>query len=260
MIAYFSATGNSGFVARSLANLLGEEAFSITSDSIAFKPSGNLNRFIMVFPIYSWGVPPIVMEWIANITEADAELMRQQRARIIMIATCGDEVAMAPQQFKAAWEEKGLEVCAAWSVIMPNNYVLLPGFDVDSPDVERRKLDKAPERIREIASKIIAGEMDFDVTVGSNPRLKSRLVYPLFKRWGVNPKRWRASEECIRCERCVAACPINNVKMKSGLPFWGDNCISCLACYHHCPTHAVEYASATKRKGQYFCHLKPIKK
>ena len=35
---------------------------------------------------------------------------------------------------------------------MPNNYILMPGFDVDSKEVETEKLKKAPERLKSIIS------------------------------------------------------------------------------------------------------------
>lgn len=41
-----------------------------------------------------------------------------------------------------------------FSVQMPNNYVLMPGFDVDSKEVETDKLRKASERIQEVIGSI----------------------------------------------------------------------------------------------------------
>ena len=43
---------------------------------------------------------------------------------------------------------------AGYSVIMPNNYILLPGFDVDSKEVERQKLEDAPAAVAAIAAAI----------------------------------------------------------------------------------------------------------
>lgn len=259
MILYFSATGNSKFVAKSLANILCHDVYSMLD--VVPPVVKDTEHLIMVFPIYSWGVPPIVEAYIRNIHEDTISRLASHQTPISMVATCGDEVALASEQFSQIWLKRNpnLNIKGAWSVIMPNTYVLLPGFDVDDPEVERKKLDNAPQRIRHIASQIREGALVTDVIRGSNPRLKSKLVYPLFLKWGISPQKWSASEECIRCGRCVKACPVGNVSMKAGTPHWGKNCISCLACYHHCPTHAISYRSFTNSKGQYFCHLAPLK-
>ena len=102
-----------------------------------------------------------------------------------MICTCGDEVAKSPEMFIKAFSKKGIRVNSIFSVIMPNNYVLLPGFSVDPKDVEQSKLENAPQRIEFIASQIEKKIDIIDVTRGSMQLLKSKLIYPLFKKWGV---------------------------------------------------------------------------
>ena len=141
---------------------------------------------------------------------------------------------------------------------MPNNYVLLPGFDVDSDATERKKLSDSASRIRHIADSISAEAWKSDVVRGNWPRLKSRLIYPLFRRWGISPEKWHVSDRCVGCGLCVKACPVHNVRLESGRPVWGKDCVSCTACHHACPVNAVSYWSMTKEKGQYMCHLKPI--
>lgn len=259
MILYFSGTGNSKYVAKSLSNLLGEETGFIPElDPASIDFEGKMLCF--VFPIYSWGVPPGVMEFIGRLNGGFIGKLRSGAVPVVMVCTCGDETALAPEMFEKAFAAHGIGVAGAWSVIMPNNYVLLPGFDVDSPEVEQKKLDHAPSRIREIAGLISEGDFRRDVTVGRHAKFKTGWIYPLFKRYGINRKKWNVSEECVKCGKCVAACPVGNLKMKSGgYPMWGDQCVSCLACYHACPTKAISYGRRTSGKGQYFCHLHPLK-
>lgn len=135
---------------------------------------------------------------------------------------------------------------------MPNNYVLLPGFDVDKKNIERHKLEEAPKRIHEIAEGIRCHARKIDVVRGSWPWVKTKLIFPLFLRWGISPKKWHSTTSCVGCGICAKSCPLNNVKMDNGVPIWGMNCCSCLACYHSCPRHAVAYGKSTFKKGQYF--------
>lgn len=254
MIYYFSGTGNTWLAANRLQAELGSDMDLITEIS----PEGvtiSDRDLVFMFPVYAWGVPPIMMEFIEKIPESEIEKIRSGMIRAWAVATCGDETGMAVEMFRVGLRKRGVELCGVWSVITPNVYVLLPGFDVDSREVEEEKLEKMKPRIKEIAN-IIKGHKEGapaieDVHHGPLPKLKTRLVYPLFKRWGINTAKWKWSRECIGCGKCAEVCPEKNIVIQGGHPRWGGNCDSCLACYHICPTHAVEYGKITVGKGQY---------
>lgn len=252
MIYYFSGTGNSMAVAAMLGKELKEEA-RIVSTLQASTEDLKGESVGFVFPVYSWGVPPIIIKFIRELAEKFWMNVRNASVPVWCVMTCGDEVAMAPEMFIKALGKRSVTPQSIWSVIMPNDYVLLPGFDVDSRNVENEKLRKFPERVVEIAKGIKRGEKKIDVVRGSIPRIKTAVVYPLFKRWGINPGKWRSTEMCVGCGICVRNCPLNNIALNElHRPEWGDNCSSCLGCYHSCPQHAVAYGNSTKKKGQYF--------
>ena len=219
MILFFSGTGNSRSAASLLGDRLSESVAELTHIAPSqFKSSGE--RLIFCFPAYSWGVPPIVLDFIDRLPEQTVIDLRLSDTPIYMVATCGD--------------------------------VLLPGFDVDDAPTEARKLAEAPARIDSIAEAIAAGRREIDVVRGSWPRLKTTLVYPLFRKYGIRPSLWRASELCIGCGKCRDACPAGNIALDcSSRPVWGPNCLSCTACYHICPRKAIAYGNITKSKGQY---------
>ena len=257
MVFYFSGTGNSEFVATTIANFLGLKKFFIPEFDIK-NIEEPTNHLIFVFPVYSWGIPPLVEKFIFDLPEYFWENIKIKNINLACIMVCGDEVALAPEMFMKTLGKVNIEVNSIWSVIMPNNYVLLPGFDVDSKDVENKKLEECKGRILEIAGNISNSSKRIDVVRGSMPWLKTKLVYPLFKKWGIFPKKWHYTPSCISCGKCAAACPMCNVEMQNGHPQWGSRCCSCLACYHICPVHAVEYSTFTSKKGQYFFPLKKI--
>lgn len=251
MIYYFSGTGNSEWAARELGKALDEEVTFIPyQNPLEASPKGETIGF--VFPVYSWGVPPLVIDFINRLPESFVRDIQRQKKDVWVVMTCGDEVALAPEMIKGTLEGRGIEVKSIWSIILPNDYVLLPGFDVDSREVEKEKLRKAPSRIKEIAEGLKSGYTKLDVVRGSLCWAKTKLVYPLFKRWGVSTGKWHSTESCVSCGLCVRNCPNSNIELdKSGRPEWGTNCCSCVACYHVCPRHAVEYGNITKKKGQY---------
>lgn len=248
MIIYFSGTGNSRAVAQGLSEALGDSSVTaITSPSgecrLSTADSGE--KVIWVFPIYSWGVPPIVKKYIRSIGASSLD-----SAEHFMVCTCGDDCGFAHKQWRREMKRKGWTARGAWSVIMPNTYVALPGFDVDPTDLAQDKIAKATRRIKEVARAISVSSRVEDITIGSMPWLKTRIIYPFFTRFLMSAKRFRVSEACIGCARCAQACPTGNIVINEK-PVWRDNCAGCQACYHSCPYHAINRSKFTESKGQY---------
>lgn len=253
MILYFSGTGNSRYVARELATRLGDEAVEILDANFSENPPEAELGF--VFPVYSWGIAPLLLDIIKK---RIPESWWKSVKKVWCVLACGDETGLAHIMLLDAIKRRGAEVESIWSIIMPNNYVLLPGFDVDPVELERKKLEASASRIEEISQGIKKGERKIDVVKGKFAGLKTHLIYPLFKRWGIIPKKWHSTAGCIGCGKCTRICPLKNVRMSDDRPVWGSHCCSCLACYHVCPRHAVAYGKITSSKGQYFlpAHLR----
>lgn len=255
MIVYLSGTGNTRYVAKTLSTLLDEKLYTLTHINPA-EIDFEGNFLLFVCPIYSWGIPPVVADFIKYLSSSFVDTIREKRTKIGLICTCGDEIGLSVEMFIKILEKQNLVLSGAWSIIMPNNYVLLPGFDTDSREIELEKLERAPERVKAIADEILDGNWKIDVVKGKMSWLKTRLIYPLFKKWGMFPSRWHWTSECIECGKCEKVCPTGNIRIMGGHPKWMNNCISCVACYHNCPVHAIEYGNATDKKGQYVCPLK----
>ena len=255
MIYYFSGTRNSRYAAMRLGGLIGEDVRFIPSiDAYTENIDVTNDKSVgFVFPVYAWGVPPIVIHFIETLPETFMEDIQNHEIPVWCVATCGDETGMAVEMLRKGLKKRGIVLSGAWSLIMPNVYVLLPGFGTDSKDVEIRKLSEAVGRIAHIADCINSGMREEDVYLGPWPRLKTSVVYPLFRKWGVNTKKWHYTEACIGCGKCAKVCPVGNIAMTDGRPRWGTDCTSCCACYHVCPTRGAQYGTVTKNAGQYMC-------
>lgn len=245
MIALFSATGNSRLVANALSPLLGDEKIipilTLDQSSVAGQ-----NRIIWIFPVHAWGVPGIVEDVIRN-------LSFDSTTEHYLVLTCGDDTGRTDRLWRKLVTSRGGICMGAFSVRMPNTYVLLPGMDTDSDSVEAAKLLAAPARIEFIAKAIRHRMSITDLRPGAIPGIKSGMIRPFFRRFLMSPRPFHAdSSRCLRCGACVRACPLGNITMDFGnTPSWGERCATCLACYHVCGSHAVEYGSRTRRKGQY---------
>ncbi len=255
MIYYFSGTRNSRYAAMRLGSLTGQEVrFIPETDPYTQKIDDAKDTSVgFVFPVYAWGVPPIVLDFIKRLPESMIEDIKKKGIPVWSVATCGDETGMAMDMLRKEIEKRGACLSGAWSLIMPNVYVLLPGFGTDSKELETRKLTEAVGRLEHIAGCIRSGKWEDDVKLGPWPRVKTTLVYPLFKKWGVNTKKWHYTDACIGCGKCAKACPVGNIAMTEGKPKWGTDCTSCCACYHICPTRGAQYGSVTRNAGQYYC-------
>lgn len=249
MIAYFSGTGNTRHAAEVIGRLTGLELTKITGMNYTDILDGN--SLGIMFPVYSWGIPAVVDYFIANIPDFIVKEIESRDIPVWICCTHGDEAGLAVEMTVKNLQDRGIRTSGTWSVTMPNNYVILPGFDVDSKELEKEKIINAEERLRLIAKKISDKAWENDVTIGSWPRLKSRIVYPLFRKWGIFPKKWKSCDNCIKCGKCSKVCPMNNISLREGRPVWGENCVSCLACYHYCPVKAIQYGDATRKKGHY---------
>ena len=258
MIYYFSGTRNSRYAAMRIGGIVEEEVRFIPSlDAYAEELDPSLDKSVgLVFPVYAWGVPPIVMEFIGRLRESMIDGIKKKGIPLWCVATCGDETGMAVEMLRKALGKRGLTLSGAWSLIMPNVYVLLPGFGTDPKDVERQKLQDAIGRLDHISDCIKQGRWEEDVHLGPMPRLKTTLVYPLFRRWGVNTKKWHYTDACIGCGKCAGACPVGNIVIADGRPVWGSDCTSCCACFHVCPTRGAQYGRITEKAGQYYLKTK----
>ncbi len=248
MIIYFSGTGNSRSVARLLSEKLGDsDIIPVDADTLD-NPAALTSTLpcVWVMPVHSWGLPKAAK---SALTAWDVTAPAHY-----LVLTCGDDTGLAHKQWHAIAASRGWITRGMWSVQMPNTYISLPGFDVDSPELTAAKLEAMPQRVEEISSRIAAGSDECDVVTGSMPGLKTRLIYPLFMRYLTSPRRFRCdAARCIGCGRCVKACPLSNIVLDpiESTPRYGNRCTLCLACYHVCPQHAISYGSS-RRKGQYY--------
>ena len=251
MIFYFSGTGNSKHVAEQLAAMLGERLVAI-AEAVA---EGTLTFALAegesvgwVFPTYSWGPAPVAADFASRVQLQGCGA----DTYCYMVTTCGDEVGETVTMF--AKSLGNIRLKAAFSVQMPNNYILLPGFDVDDKALERSKVEASAARVKAVAEAIGAKREIIDVVVGPWRRLKSRLIYPLFRRFAMSDKAFAANADvCTRCGLCARECPANNITLDGGsLPRWHGKCTMCLSCIHRCPVRAIEYGKATRSKGRYF--------
>ena len=252
MIFYFTGTGNSLWVAETVAKSFSDKAIAISDyfendamspPEVILSPEESIG---FVFPVYSWGIPPIMSEFIKKL-----HLKSYNGQTIFGIFTCGDECGYTKEMFLKLINEKGLECNHTYSIQMPNNYIVFPGFGIDSKELETSKIENAKLALPNIIKAIHDNKPINEYTKGSASYMKSRIIYPLFCRYAMSSSPFHTTDKCTICGLCVKICPTKNITITEK-PGWGNHCTQCLACIHRCPERAIEYGKVTKNKGRYY--------
>lgn len=245
---YFSGTGNSLYVAKKL----GDREEELISIAKLMDKKDKVYEFILkenesigfIYPIYAWGPPKIVVEFINKI-----KFINFNNNYVYAVATCGENIGNSMNIINKSLAKKGIALSSGFSVIMPNNYVIFG--DVDSDDVVKTVIDKADKRINEVNEIIKSRRCDiFDVVKGPMPGILTSIVHPLFKKQATSTKYFYAKDECNGCGICEKVCNSNTIKVE-GKPVWGKECTGCLACLHLCPNKSINYGKGTEKKGRY---------
>lgn len=242
MIFYFSGTGNSKWIAQQLAGLTNDKVMNIAS----FTNGGAIPNFSgkdeavgLVFPIYAWAPPRIVMEFIQKL---DVHPNRYAYA----VCTCGDDAGSAIKKI-----EHHLPLQAAWSIIMPNNYI--PMYEVDGSQLAAAKVAAARIKLPEIANVINSRGTAREIHTGSMAGLKTWVVNPVFNAFAMSTRPFSVASACNGCGLCEQNCPCGVIELANGKPIWvKSRCYQCLACINRCPKRAIQYGAGTKKRGRYF--------
>ena len=257
MILYFSGCGNSRFVAETIAAGLNDTLIFIPEAAREGRYKYDLaegERLGFVFPIYSWAPPKLVLDFVKKMTVKVPEPVEGPTSKpyLYFACTCGDNCGHTEKVFRKAVEEKGWSLSACFSVQMPETYIGMKGFNLDSEENVKRKHADAKALLTRNIPRLLNKEIFSEIVIGGAAWLKTYVVNPGFNRSATDDSKYRSTEGCIHCGKCVEVCPLKNITLEDGRPKWNGNCTMCMACYHHCPTNAIQYGKATEGKGQYY--------
>jgi ferredoxin len=241
-IFYWTGTGNSLWVARTLAQELGGAELESIADPKREKALDS-KAIGLVFPVHIWGVPRLVLEFVR-------ELKIRQPAYVFAIAVNAGQVANTLVQLKKVLERGGLNLSAGFGITMPSNYI--PWGGPGPGEKQDQRFASAKKTISEIAA-AIRGKKELPVERGP---LWQRVLFSLFYKMTFSqvPKMDRkfwVDEKCNQCSICSKVCPVQNITLPDGKPVWNHRCEQCFACLQWCPQEAIQYGKKTPQYQRY---------
>lgn len=246
MFLYFSGTGNSAYTAKLAADIVGDDVLDLF-DKIRGKdhsPMVSEKPWVVVAPVYCWQLPHVVRDWMT-----ETEFRGNQE--IYFLLTCGSGMGNAEKYLKELCVAKGLVYKGCAEIVMPENYIAM--FEAPDKEKAQRIINAAERVIKQAAGKIKDGVELPQKKTNVKDRLISSIVnivyYPLI----VKDKKFYTEDSCTGCGLCETKCPLGNIAISEGKPFWKGDCTHCMACISYCPEEAIEYGKASHGKERYIC-------
>lgn len=239
VIYYFSGCGNSKWVTQAVVSKFQEkntEAIAINIEGKYISQNADLVGFI--FPIYSFGLPKIAVDFIKNYP---ARI--NQRVFVLTVPALHEGIGLIQANIlltKNFFSKKECDVVYARSIYMPDTWTMF--FSAPKEDQFELATIKAEKDVAYFVSAMLAGERHFAVP---NPLAIPILgiIYWLFYVFGRHfaGKCFAITSKCNSCRICYDSCPAKVIEWKANKkPYWKFGCHQCFRCINKCPKNAIE--------------------
>lgn len=249
MIFYFSATGNSQYVAQRIAAATDDRLVSLR-DTVHKRyyhfDISDEKRLGFVVPTYYYGLPSILSFFLEKL-----QLTGYSDQYVYVVLTCETTTGDAAGQLSRLLKKKGIHLSAQFAVPMVGNYI--PMGKLASGEEVEKKLDAAEEYIDEARRAIRScGCGDYNRCQGVTPALTTAAAYQLYLR-GRSTKSFVVTGDCIGCGLCQSFCPCGAIKLEEGTPTWTKpQCVHCMGCINRCPQRAIRWKKPDEERGRYY--------
>lgn len=249
MILYFSATGNSEYVARQLAEK-GETMISIPDaidHNVYTYDVKEGEKVGIISPTYVWTLPSIVVEFIAKL-----KLNYSSKPYMYYVGTFGTTTGAASTMIKRYMADRGYLFDAFYDVKMPD--IWTPIFDLSDQEKVAEINRHADRKIQQIKKQLAVQTTGKYIHLPT-PYITGAVGKKIYDQEIRNTRYLSVTASCIGCGLCAKKCPVHAITMQEKKPVWTKKkCTMCLGCLHRCPAFAIQYGRNTKKHGQYI-HL-----
>lgn len=235
---YFTGTQSSYFVAKALTDELSRRGYKVNLFKLEKVVNGTVTMDAKVFdqigfvlPIYGFGTPRIVFDFIAMLPNNEA------KAFIVRTGSSNGWINQsASQSMIHQLRKKWYDVFYDRILIVSSNWLLDFDDDVTKRLYEVTKDKKVPHIAWQIDKSIRRRQKrNFlrDVLVTIISHLEDDLGAKIFGR------SLYANKNCTNCGLCEKRCPVNNIHFEGKKFKAGWKCLWCMKCVYSCPENAI---------------------
>jgi ferredoxin len=238
---YFSATGNSKYIAELFGGNMNAPAHSV-EENLDFEALIAANDTIgFCYPIYFSRVPRILREFV----DRYMELLKGKK----LIIFCTQQLLSGDgaRAFAALFPRNHVQVIYAEHIFMPSNIWPV----MTNKRLIKKFFIRAKPKMQAVCRNIKHGVVKKrGFNVGSQALgLIQAPIMPWAERKAL--ESIRINSDCNGCGVCVAACPMKNLACEDGGIVHYHNCTLCYRCVNKCPQKAITVVFHGKVKAQY---------
>lgn len=246
MILYYSASGNSMYIAKLLARYLKDDCLDLNKriKEHDYTKVCSEKPYVICCPVYVCEMPRFLRDYLRRLPMGGCR-------DVYFVFTSGGYAGMSGSLAKGLVRKKGMNYKGHAELTMPSNHIVSNAYPPTLPPACRKRIADSTAKTRKIAACIKHGG-----------RLTARYVF-LFEKAIILPfnsfwtkymffsRDFYTTDKCIGCGKCARLCPISNITMENRKPVWGERCAHCMACILNCPFEAIEYSNITQVKDKY---------
>ena len=246
MVLYFSATGNTEFIAKELAERLDDECVNLLErvKTNNHEPLSSEKPFVICAPVYVCEMPRFMAKYLKEQTfEGNRE--------VYFIFTSGGYCGISGVLAKKIVKKKKMIYRGHAEFKMPRNYVANNAYPMLEKEETEKRIRACYTQVEKVAQDILGGNKLSARHVFLFETLITLPFNPIWCKRKLTADDFYATDACIGCGKCAKVCPLNNIKITDKKPVWEHQCTHCMACIANCPTNAIEYGNITQDKERY---------
>ena len=244
LMLYFSGTGNSEYIARRFAGLMGAACHSIEEHTDFELLLSKARTVAICYPVYGSLVPRIMRSFAKRYQKL---LLKK---KLIIFCTQMIFSGDGARAFARLLPGCDKNVIYAEHFCMPVNICNFPLIPVTERERIRKK-KAADKKLLAVCRNLKKGVRK---KRGWNPcsTLAGKLQNTTFP--AIEAKKrgsFRADADCTQCGLCVKKCPVHNLEIRDGRVVQKNKCMLCYRCVNLCPQKAATVLLAIKPGRQY---------
>jgi ferredoxin len=248
LLCYFSGTGNTKKAVDEYQKYYESQSHQVEIYNIeenAFNYSLDDFDLLGIFhPIYAFNAPSIIVSFCKKIAKSS------KKKPFFVVKTSGEPIKLnniSSYKIKSIMKRRNYLLTNEYHYVMPYNIIF-------------RHSDTMAYRMYEAMKKIIPCDAQ-EILDGKKHLFKyvfmGHLLAFIFRIEFIggrfNGTLYKVNKDCIKCMKCVKACPKHNITYENDHFKFSNKCLMCMRCSFSCPKNAIKIGlfESWKVNGQY---------